>query len=84
MTGVLRLDVVPAVPQQQQQPRAAAAPQAILTAEELRNLERDNIVQALERADWQVGGAGGAAALLGLSASTLRDRMKALGVARPG
>jgi formate hydrogenlyase transcriptional activator len=76
VSGTLRLDVAPV-------PERRAPASAILTADELRKLERDNIVQALERVDWQVGGTGGAAALLGLSASTLRDRMKALGIQRP-
>ena len=54
-----------------------------LTDEELRSLERRNIVDALERARWRITGSGGAAELLGLRPSTLRDRMKSLGIRRP-
>jgi PAS domain S-box-containing protein len=54
----------------------------ILTADDLRNLERDNIVRALDAASWKVSGKYGAATALGLSPSTLASRMKALGIAR--
>lgn len=54
----------------------------ILTAAALRDLERRNLIAALEQSGWRVSGAGGAAGLLGLHPSTLRDRMKALGVHR--
>jgi len=56
----------------------------ILTAQELRDLERDNLVRALEAARWKVSGAGGAAELLGVKPNTLGSRMKALGIRRPG
>jgi PAS domain S-box-containing protein len=54
----------------------------ILTAEDLADLERQNLLRALKRADWRVAGPGGAAALLGLRPSTLTSRMKALGVTK--
>ena len=66
----------------------AAMPQGtggdILTIDDLTRLERQNIVRALERADWQVAGDSGAARLLGMAPSTLASRMKALGVRRQG
>lgn len=37
----------------------------------MRQLERDNIVAALERSGWRISGDGGTAQLLGLSPSTL-------------
>ncbi|GMW01435.1 MAG: hypothetical protein AMXMBFR84_25720 [Candidatus Hydrogenedentota bacterium] len=55
----------------------------ILTAEDLQRLERANIVAALESANWKVSGPAGAAALLGMNASTLASRMKILGIKRP-
>jgi transcriptional regulator with GAF, ATPase, and Fis domain len=69
-------------------PRGAALPQGaaearVLRDAELRGLERDNLVAALTRAAWRVGGPGGAAELLGMSPSTLRDRMKAFAIERP-
>jgi len=54
------------------------------TADELRVLERENLVRALEAADWKVAGKNGAAQLLGMPPSTLASRMKALGIQRPG
>ena len=59
-----------------------AAPAQLLTEAELRDLERNNLQLALERSQWRISGPDGAAALLGLSPSTLRDRMRALGVER--
>jgi PAS domain S-box-containing protein len=62
----------------------SSASHRVFTETELRKLERDNIVAALERCDWRVAGSGGAADLLGLSASTLRDRMRSFDVRKPG
>ena len=58
----------------------AASTQSWVTDSEFRRLERDNLVAALEHADWRVSGEGGAAALLGLKPNTLSYRMKTLGV----
>jgi len=51
---------------------------AIRTAKEFEELERANILQALEASGWKVSGDKGAAKLLGMNASTLSSRMKAL------
>lgn len=53
------------------------------TKSELRELERDTIIRALERAGWKVAGVQGAARALGVPPSTLSSRMKALQIARP-
>jgi len=37
----------------------------------------------LERCQWRISGAGNAAAALGMRPSTLRSRLKKLGVERP-
>jgi transcriptional regulator with GAF, ATPase, and Fis domain len=55
----------------------------ILTVRELEELERTNLLGALEACDWKVSGADGAAARLDMKASTLASRMKALGLRRP-
>src|SRR5262249_21356105 len=55
----------------------------VRTDAEMRELERANIVRALQAADWQIAGEHAAAELLQLSPSTLASRMKALGIARP-
>jgi transcriptional regulator with GAF, ATPase, and Fis domain len=46
-------------------------------------IERDHILQALEKAGWRVEGEKGAAAMLGLNPSTLRGRMRKDGIRRP-
>jgi formate hydrogenlyase transcriptional activator len=45
--------------------------------------ERTLILQALDKADWIVGGTAGAAAKLGLKRTTLLSKMKKLGISRP-
>ncbi len=59
-----------------------AAAKRVRTAKELEDLERENIVAALEASDWKVAGANGAATLLGIKPTTLSSRMKALGIER--
>lgn len=56
----------------------------IRTAKELEELERNNILRALDATKWKVSGEQGAAKLLGLNASTLSSRMKALKIQKPG
>jgi PAS domain S-box-containing protein len=55
----------------------------IRTAKELEQLERANILRALESAGWKVSGDKGAAKLLEMNASTLSSRMKALRIQKP-
>ena len=59
------------------------SPGRIRTAKELEELERANILQALAVAHWKVSGEQGAAKLLGINASTLSSRMKALKIQKP-
>ena len=54
----------------------------VLTIAELETLERRSIGAALEQAGGKVSGPGGAAERLGVPASTLSSRMKALGLRR--
>jgi DNA-binding NtrC family response regulator len=46
-------------------------------------LQRKNMLRALKRTKWRVDSPGGAADLLGLRPTTLRSRMKAMGIERP-
>ena len=55
----------------------------IRTVKELEELERTNIIRALESTNWRVAGDNGAARLLGMKQSTLASRMKTLGINRP-
>ena len=59
-----------------------AAVKRVRTAKELEDLERENIVAALEASGWKVAGANGAATLLGIKPTTLNSRVKALGIER--
>ena len=52
----------------------------VLTMGELAELERENILKALSAAGGKIYGDSGAASLLGINPSTLRSRMKALGI----
>lgn len=72
------------------QPNAVAAgtqpapPQPrLLTREELKQLERESLVEALRRTQGRVFGAGGAAELLGMRPTTLASRLRALRIKQP-
>jgi len=54
----------------------------VRTAKELEDLERSNIIAALEASDWKVSGVSGAAKLLAIKPTTLSSRIKALGIER--
>ena len=41
------------------------------------------LMEALRRTNWKVSGAGGAAELLEVKATTLASRIKAMGIRRP-
>jgi transcriptional regulator with GAF, ATPase, and Fis domain len=49
----------------------------------LADCERRHILRVLEHSGWVIRGPRGAAALLGMAASSLRDRMRKLGITRP-
>ena len=49
----------------------------------LEEAERDHILRALEQTGWVIGGAGGAAARLGLKRTSLVSTMRRLGIVRP-
>jgi formate hydrogenlyase transcriptional activator len=65
-------------------PRAGAASSTRGAEETLEASQRRHIVEALEATAWRLEGARGAAARLGINASTLRSRMKKLGIRRGG
>ncbi len=87
----LRLDLalsrLPSALSTSSPPRPAAPPHPLPAAvpvpmAEWKKRERDNLVAALEKTRGRIAGEGGAAKLLGLAPSTLRDRMRALGIDR--
>jgi formate hydrogenlyase transcriptional activator len=52
-------------------------------ASALEAVERDHILKVLRDTNWVIGGAGGAAARLGLPRTTLNNKMHKLGISRP-
>jgi len=56
--------------------------EGIIPAADFRELERRNILAALDKCAWRVAGERGAAKLLGIPASTLTYQMKTLGIER--
>ena len=63
-------------------PAAAIQPAKILSAAELEQFEKGNLLRALETCGWKISGAKGVSALLGLPPSTVSSRIKALGIRR--
>jgi transcriptional regulator with GAF, ATPase, and Fis domain len=49
----------------------------------LASIERDHIMHVLHMTEWKIEGPGGAASILNLHPSTLRFRIKKLGIKRP-
>ena len=70
-------------------PQADAAPEhlsmidEILTEKSMRELQKANIIRALEQANWKVSGNGGAAELLDVRPTTLADRIRTHEIKRP-
>lgn len=52
------------------------------TADDIQDAARAHIVQVLEKCGWKIKGPGNAAERLGLNPSTLRSRLKKLGISR--
>jgi DNA-binding NtrC family response regulator len=63
--------------------RPAFEDDAILREGDWDDLRRENMLRALKRTRWRVDGPGGAAELLDVRPTTLRSRMKAMGIERP-
>jgi transcriptional regulator with GAF, ATPase, and Fis domain len=81
--GLLNLDGALPAPASSSKPLLDSSTSPIRTARELEDLERANILRALEAAHWKVSGDSGAASLLGMNPSTLSSRMKTLGIHKP-
>jgi transcriptional regulator with GAF, ATPase, and Fis domain len=85
--GVLEFDLpitAQAAPGDQPTPPAGSATATgFLTEAEIQRFERDNLLRALEAANWKIGGPDGAAELLGVKPTTLLSRMDKWGLKRP-
>jgi len=81
----LRLDL--SLPQAQAglAPGSEPAPAAghVYSEAQMRALQKQNLVAALEQTGWRVSGKNGAAELLGIKPTTLADRIKSFGIERP-
>jgi formate hydrogenlyase transcriptional activator len=55
-----------------------------MRGDDLKRIQRESIVRALEHAHWRISGAGGAAELLAINPNTLASRMRALRIKRKG
>ena len=55
-------------------------PVEVLTEKDMRELQKANIIRALNQANWKVSGKGGAAELLGIRPTTLYSRLQKLGL----
>ena len=55
----------------------------VLTEDQLREMQKNNLVAALNQTNWRVSGPEGAAQLLGVKPTTLADRIRAYGIRKP-
>ncbi|NNF40311.1 MAG: sigma 54-interacting transcriptional regulator [Woeseiaceae bacterium] len=82
---VLRLDMsmsdLTAEPEESTTPGRQA--DAILTEQQIKELQRSNLLRALESTNWKVSGTGGAAELLGVRPTTLADRVRTYKLRKP-
>ena len=60
--------------------KSESRPKKVLKFSELKRLERENLLAALEATHWRISGPAGAAKLLGLRPTTLASKIKALGL----
>lgn len=85
--NVLRLDLsLPEIANPPADQAPAVAPpddDDVLTDDELRDLQKQNLLKALRQSGWRVSGKGGAAELLGVRPTTLADRIRSFGLKKP-
>ena len=55
----------------------------LMTYDELKEHERQKVLAVLEKSNWKISGAGGAAEFLGVHPATLNSRMRSMGIRRP-
>jgi len=70
-------------PQHEREQKSPSTGPSVQTKKDLREMEKATLIRALEEAKWKVSGPQGAAQKLGVPASTLSSRIKALGIQRP-
>lgn len=55
----------------------------VMTEQQIKDLQKTNIIKALKVSGWRVSGKGGAAELLGVRPTTLADRLRTYKIKRP-
>lgn len=68
---------------QEAKPIQVDGSEELKTDDEMRMLERQNLIAVLKHCNWKISGDGGAAEYLGLHPATLSSRMRTLGIKRP-
>ena len=63
--------------------RASDDAQPVLTEEEMKQRDRENLLNALHQSGWKITGDGGAAEILGMKPTTLHSKIKKLGLKNP-
>jgi transcriptional regulator with GAF, ATPase, and Fis domain len=81
--GRLHFDLPAAGMVPARQPAAGGTAGDVVPQAEMDRRERENVLAALRRARWKISGAGGAAELLGVKPTTLRSRLKKMGLDKP-
>ena len=64
--------------------RTSDAETPVLTEEEMKQRDRENILNALDQCGWKITGDGGAAEILGMKPTTLHSKIKKLGLKKTG
>jgi len=82
--STLRIDLPQTTPTKGRKvaPTTSSAHSFVVTDDEMKRRERENILIALNQTNWQVHGPGGAAELLGVRPTTLASRIKRMGLTR--
>ncbi|MGA9721651.1 MAG: sigma 54-interacting transcriptional regulator [Candidatus Binatus sp.] len=80
--GPLTFDLPASRPDKSGEQAKPAAKAGLLTLDELKRQEREAIISALKQTNGKVSGAGGAAELLGMKASTLASRIASMSINR--
>ena len=57
--------------------------QSVLSATEMKQLERQNTINALQECNWKIYGNDGAASLMDIKPTTLIERMKRMQINKP-
>ncbi|MBT6594456.1 MAG: hydrogenase, partial [Nitrospina sp.] len=63
--------------------KQADAKVSILTEEEMKLRDRENILNALNQCNWKITGTDGAAEQLAMKPTTLHSKIKKMGLKRP-